>query len=68
MGKKYQYKSDKFYYQIIIKEEAVLSNKKKNRKKRGFYIALCGCAVVVALMGYVGNFIKDDEEFPKIRV
>ena len=39
-----------------------MSNKKKIGKKGGFYIALCGCAVVVALMGYVGNFIKDDEE------
>lgn len=42
-----------------------MKDKKKLGKNGGFYIALCGCAVVVALMSYVGNMMKGEEELPQ---
>lgn len=42
-----------------------MKNKKKLGKNGGFYIALCGCAVVVAVMSYVGDVIKEGQEFPE---
>ncbi len=39
-------------------------NSKKLGKNGGFYIALCGCAVVVALVSYVGEIIKGTDEVP----
>lgn len=43
----------------------MLKDKNKSRKNGGFYIALCGCAVVVALVSYVGNMMKANKELPE---
>lgn len=40
--------------------------KRKPGKNGGFYIALCGCAVVVALMSYVGNMMKGENDLPEM--
>lgn len=42
-----------------------MKNKKKLGKNGGFYIALCGCAVVVALVSYVSDLVKDDNTPPE---
>lgn len=39
-----------------------MKNRKKLGKNGSFYIALCGCAVVVALVSYVGDFVKNGEK------
>ena len=41
-----------------------MKDKKKTNNKGGFYIALCGCAVLVALMSYVGNIIGNNRKVP----
>lgn len=39
-----------------------MKNRKKLGKNGSFYIALCGCAAVVALVSYVGDFVKNSAE------
>ena len=41
--------------------------KKKSGKNGSFYIALCGCAVVVTLMSYVGNVMRGSKELPQMQ-
>ncbi len=38
-----------------------MKNNKKSGKNGSFYIALCGCAVVVALVSYVSDLMKDEK-------
>ncbi len=42
-----------------------MKNMKKLGKNGGFYIALCGCAAVVALVGYVGDLMKNKDTAEK---
>ena len=41
--------------------------KKKSGKNGSFYIALCGCAVVVTLMSYVGNVMRGAKQSPQMQ-
>ncbi len=41
-----------------------MKDRKKTNKKGGFYIALCAAAVVVALVSYVSDLLKNDEVQP----
>lgn len=41
-----------------------MADRKKTNKKGGFYIALCGAAVVVALVSYVGDLLGNDDTEP----
>jgi len=41
--------------------------KKKTGKNGSFYIALCGCAVVVTIMSYVGNVMRGSKDVPEMQ-